>query len=75
MTPAIRKLVLITLVSLSVGRLGAVATFVMLSIAGLLSRDPEAVRSIYFAMNLIGLFVIIPLSPPTDRVCGRSLEV
>ena len=39
MTPAVRKFVLTTHVTLSVGWLGAVATFLVLSIAGLLSHD------------------------------------
>lgn len=62
MTPALRKLNLTAHVTSSVGWLGAVAAFLALSIAGLASREVEAVRSAYVAMNLIGLFVIVPLS-------------
>ena len=62
MTPAVRKFVLTTHVTLSVGWLGAVATFLVLSIAGLLSQDAETVRGAYVAMDLIGLLIIIPLS-------------
>src|SRR5262245_60380762 len=61
MTPALRKLNLTAHVTSSVGWLGAVAGFLALSIAGLASRDAEIVRSAYIAMNLIGLFVIVPL--------------
>jgi hypothetical protein len=49
-------------VTLSVGWFGAIATFLVLSIAGLLSQDPETVRGVYLAMDLIGRLIIIPLS-------------
>jgi hypothetical protein len=62
MTSAFRKLNLTTHVTSSVGWLGAVVGFLALSIAGVLSRDTEVVRSVYVAMNLIGQFVIVPLS-------------
>lgn len=62
MTPAVRKIALTTHVAFSVGWLGAVATFLALGIAGLVSQDAETVRGAYLAMNVIGLSVIIPLS-------------
>jgi hypothetical protein len=62
MTPALRKLTLTAHVTSSVGWLGAVAGFLALSIAGLTSHDPEIVRATYLAMNLLGLFIIVPLS-------------
>jgi hypothetical protein len=62
MTPALRKLVLTAHVTCSVGWLGAVAGFLVLSIAGLTSKDPAIVRAAYVAMNLLGQFIIIPLS-------------
>ncbi len=62
MTPALRKLTLTAHVTSSVGWLGAVTAFLVLSIAGLTSQDVEIVRGAYLAMNLIGQFVIIPLS-------------
>jgi hypothetical protein len=61
-TPGIRKLSLIGHVASSVGWMGAVAGFWALSIAGLMSTDAELVRSAYLAMNLVGLFVLVPLS-------------
>jgi hypothetical protein len=39
-----------------------VASFLVLSIAGLASQDAETVRAAYVAMNLIGQFMIVPLS-------------
>ena len=62
MTPTLRKLNLTAHVVFSVGWVGSVAGFLTLSIAGLMSRDAETVRSAYIAMNLIGQFVIVPLS-------------
>jgi hypothetical protein len=62
MTPAHRKLNFAAHVTSSVGWLGAVASFLVLSIAGLTSRDVEIVRAAYLAMNVIGQFIIVPLS-------------
>ena len=62
MTPRIRKLTITAHVACSVGWLGATAAFLVLSIAGLISRDPEVVRGAYLSMNLISKFAIIPLS-------------
>lgn len=61
MTPGFRKFALTTHVSVSVGWIGAVAAFLALSIAGLTSREADVVRGAYVAMNLISLYVIIPL--------------
>lgn len=57
-----RKWLLVAHVSGSVGWIGAVAAFLVLSIAGLMSADADIVRSSYLSMNLIGQFVIVPLS-------------
>ncbi len=62
MTPALRRLSLAAHVTSSVGWLGAVAGFLVLSIAGLTSQDAEIVRGAYLAMNLLGQFLIVPLS-------------
>jgi hypothetical protein len=62
MTPRLRKVMLTAHITFSVGWLGAVAGFLALNIAGLTSQDAEVVRSAYFAMNLIGRFVVVPLS-------------
>ena len=61
MTPALRKLNLTAHVAFSVGFIGAVASFLALSIAGLASQDADTVRGAYLSMNLIGQFVIVPL--------------
>jgi hypothetical protein len=62
MTPRLSKLVLTTHITASVGWLGAVAAFLVLSIAGITSHDAEVVRGAYLSMNLIGLYMIVPLS-------------
>jgi len=61
MTPALRKLTITAHVTFSVGWLGAVAAFLVLSIAGLSSHDAEVVRGAYLSMDLISRFVIIPM--------------
>ncbi len=60
--PRLRKAVLTAHVTASVGWLGAVGGFLALSIVGLASDDPQAVRAAYLAMNSIGWFVLVPLS-------------
>src|SRR6266699_232061 len=61
MKPALRKLTITAHVTFSVGWLGAVVAFLVLSIAGLTSHDPETVRGAYLSMDLISRFVIIPM--------------
>jgi hypothetical protein len=64
MTPRLRKFALTLHVTFSVGWLGAVVAYLALAIAGVASHEAEAevVRSAYFAMELTGWFVIVPLS-------------
>jgi hypothetical protein len=62
MTRGLRKLVFTAHITLSLGWIGAVAAFLVLSIAGLTSHDAEVVRSAYLSMNLICLYLIVPLS-------------
>jgi len=61
MTPGLRKFALTTHVTSSVGWLGAVAAFLALAIAGLVSHDVQTVRAAYLAMHLTTWFVIVPL--------------
>jgi len=62
MTPRLSKFVLTAHIALSVGWLGAVGGFLSLSIASLTNKNPEIVRGAYLSMNVIGLYVIVPLS-------------
>jgi hypothetical protein len=62
MTPYLRKFGLTAHVTFSIGWLGAVVPYLALAIAGLTSHDAQMVRAAYLSMELIGWFVIAPLS-------------
>lgn len=62
MTPGLRKFALTAHVTTSVGWLGAVAGFLALAIAALTSQEVQRVRSVYLALEVIGWYVIVPLS-------------
>ena len=62
MAPGVRKLALTAHVMSSVGWLGAVAASVALGVAGLVSQDPQVVRGVYLTMELMGWYVLLPLS-------------
>lgn len=65
MTPYLRKLALTVHIASSVRWLGAVAAFLVLSIAGFRSQNPEIARGAYLSMNLIGELIIVPLGIAT----------
>ncbi len=60
--PGLRKFVLTTHITASVGWLGAVAGFMALAVAGLRSEEADTLRAAYLTMPLVGWFVIVPLS-------------
>ena len=62
MTPRLRKFALTAHITFSVGWLGAVVPYLALAIVGLTSHDAQMVRAAYLSMELIGWFVIVPLS-------------
>ena len=62
MRPGLRKFVRTAHIIFTVGWIGAVACFLALAIAGLISQDAQLVRAAYLAMELIARFVIVPLS-------------
>jgi len=62
MGPGIRKLVRTAHITCTVGWLGAVAGFLVLAVAGMSSRDEQMVSAAYLAMEVITLYVIVPLS-------------
>jgi hypothetical protein len=62
MTPRASKFALTAHVTSSVGWLGSVAAFLALAVAGLTSKNDQVVRAAYFAMELVGWCVIVPLS-------------
>ena len=61
MQPQVRKAALVAHVTTSVGWFGAVASFLVLALAGLNSANAMTVRSAYVAMELTGWFIIVPL--------------
>ncbi len=62
MTPRLSKFALTVHVATSVSLLGAVAAFLALAVAGLISRDAQIVRGAYVAMELTAWYVIVPLT-------------
>lgn len=65
MNPRIRKLLLTAHVTSSVGWLGALASFLALSVASLAAADVQVVLAACLAMDLVAWFVIFPLSLST----------
>ena len=61
MTPDLRKFALTVHVIVSVSWVGAVAVFLALALAGLVSPDIQLVRASYLAMDLTYRSVVIPL--------------
>jgi hypothetical protein len=62
MTPGLRKLILTSHIIFSVGWLGAVSAFLVLTFTGLTSHDAQAAHIVYPAMALIARFAIVPLA-------------
>ncbi|HMR33230.1 MAG TPA: hypothetical protein PKA13_17865 [Geminicoccaceae bacterium] len=61
MSSRARKFALSTHVAFSVGLLGAIAGFLALAVAGLMSQDAKTMSAAYIAMDLTARFVIVPL--------------
>jgi hypothetical protein len=62
LTPGLRKLVLTTHVTVSVGWIGAVVVFLALGVVGLTSEDAGTVRGAYLVMEPAAWFVLVPLA-------------
>ena len=60
--PVLRKVVLTAHVVTSVGWLGGVVAYLALDVVAVTSRDAGPVRAAYLGMEVIGLFVIVPLA-------------
>lgn len=65
MTPIPRRALLTAHIVFSVGWIGAVAAFLALDIVALTTAREEVSRSMYVAMNVVGLCVIVPASALT----------
>ncbi|TQN43102.1 hypothetical protein FHU33_2526 [Blastococcus colisei] len=62
MPPRLRKAILITHVTTSVGWLGAALAYIALDVTAVVSTDVERVRSAYLAMDVIISYAIVPLA-------------
>jgi hypothetical protein len=62
MTPRVRKFALMMHIISTLGWMGAIACFLVLSIVGLNGQEEQVVSASYLSMELIALFVIVPLS-------------
>lgn len=75
LTSSLRKLVRTAHVIVTVGWLGAVASFFVLSIVGLTGQDVQVVRAVYIAMGLITWYIILPLSFIPLLITGPLLSL
>lgn len=57
-----RKFVLATHLSLSVGWIGSVVAYLVLSVAAAVTRDVETITSSWVAMELVGWYAIVPIA-------------
>jgi hypothetical protein len=62
LNPTPRRALLTAHIVFSVGWIGAVAAFLAMNIVALTSARSEIARSMYIAMNVAGLYVIVPAS-------------
>jgi hypothetical protein len=62
MKPGLRKFALSVHLTLSVGWIGAVVTYLALGVAAVTSEDVQTVRATWTAMELAGWYVIVPLA-------------
>src|SRR5262245_41028834 len=62
MSPGLRKFALTAHITFSVGWAGSILPYLALAIVGLTSPDSQKVRAAYLSMELIGWYVIVPLS-------------
>src|SRR5262245_4474397 len=62
MTPNLRKLVLTTHVTFTVGWLGAVVVFLALALLGSTSQNAQIVRGVYLVMEPTAWSVLVPLA-------------
>lgn len=62
MAPGLRKLVLAGHLTFSVGWIGAVASYLTLSVSAMTSENALTVRAAWIAKELIGWYAIVPLA-------------
>jgi heme/copper-type cytochrome/quinol oxidase subunit 2 len=62
MTRRLRRVALAAHITLAVGWIGAVASYIALDVAAATSQDARTLRAAYLAMELIAWYVIVPLA-------------
>lgn len=62
MPPALRRFILTTHITVSIGWMGAVAAYLVLVVAAMTGHEEQTLRAAWLAMDLIGNFAIVPLS-------------
>jgi hypothetical protein len=75
MNPNLRKFVRTAHVTVTVGWLGGVASFLVLAVTGLTSPDTELIRGAYLAMDLLTRYLILPLSLVPLLLTGPLLSL
>ena len=75
MNPNLRRFVRTAHITVTVGWLGAVASFLVLAVAGLTSTDTQLVRAAYPAMDLLTRYIILPLSLVPLLLTGPLLSL
>ncbi len=62
MAPGLRKFALAVHLTLSVGWVGALAAYMALDVMGATSQEPQTLRAVYVAMEIVARSVIVPLA-------------
>jgi hypothetical protein len=62
MPPRLRKFALAAHITLAVGWIGAVASYIALDVAAAISQDAQTLRAAYLAMEVMAWYVIVPLA-------------
>jgi MFS family permease len=62
MPPRLRKFALAVHITLAVGWIGAVASYIALDVAAAASQDAQTLRAAYLGMEIIAWYVVVPLA-------------
>ncbi len=62
MSPGVRKFVLTTHLTASVGWIGAVVAYLALGVSAVTTQDAQTVRAAWIAMEVTGWYAIVPLA-------------
>ena len=74
LSPTARRVLLIVHISVSVGWMGAAATYVALNVPALTAADEQAVRAAYLMMPIVADYALVPLAVATV-VTGVALAL